>query len=381
MNAKTIVTLLLAAAVFAPTESFAQEKKARKEKKDSWKDNLTPTAEKMSSTGRNTYFILEPGYQLMFEGEDEGKKAELVITVLDETKKIGDVETRIIEERESLDGKIVEISRNYFTIGVDTKTAYYFGEDVDMYKDGKITDHGGSWIAGENDAKLGIIIPGQVKVGDRYYQERAPKVAMDRAEHISITETMKTPAGEFKNCLKTKETTPLEPDTAYKTYAPEVGLLNDGPVKLVKYGFIKKQAGLITADGQIDLAALKKLKKSEGAKAIPAVASAYKDSRITDAKLKEPLGRFALSFAGADPAADKLYHTAINDAGLAEVDRANLIEDLNEVGYENLKSLTPGDQKLIASRLDLIKRFRADSDPKLAPAFDEAEKDLRSMAK
>ena len=56
-----------------------------------------------------------------------------------------------------------------------------------------------------------------------------------------LSETVETPAGNFKNCLKTEETTPLEPDnTEYKYYAPGVGLVKDGPMKLVRSGFPKK---------------------------------------------------------------------------------------------------------------------------------------------
>ena len=58
---------------------------------------------------------------------------------------------------------------------------------------------------------------------------------MDRAEIVSLTETLKTPAGEFKNCLKTEETTPLEPGSKeYKLYAAGVGLVEDGTLKLTK---------------------------------------------------------------------------------------------------------------------------------------------------
>lgn len=371
---KSIITLTLAAAIAVPSAIFAKEKK---EKKDNWKDNLTPTEEKFSSTGRNDYFILEPGYQLVLEGNEDGKKTTLTITVLNETKKVGGVETRVIEENEVADGKVVEISRNYFAIGAQTKNAYYFGEEVDVYdKDGKIS-HPGSWQEGNGDAKHGIMIPGQVVVGDRYYQERAPKVALDRGENVSKTETVKTPAGDFKNCLKVKETTPLESGTEYKLYAPEIGLVSEGELKLVKYGFVKKQAQAQKTDNGIDFAALKKLKKSERQQTLSLVADAYKS--ISDSTQKEAAGRFALGFAGGDSKADQLYHTAINDSAIPLNDRKNLIEDLNEVGYENLKSPTANDLRLVSSRLDLIKHYRADSDAKLAASFDEAEKDLRNM--
>ena len=69
-----------------------------------------------TSTGKNAYFNLEPGYQMTFEGKEDGHKMALVITVLDETKTVDGVETRIVEERETSDGKPIEISRNYFAL-------------------------------------------------------------------------------------------------------------------------------------------------------------------------------------------------------------------------------------------------------------------------
>ncbi|MCY3018708.1 MAG: hypothetical protein NTW87_06720, partial [Planctomycetota bacterium] len=163
------------------------------------------------STGKNTYFILEPGYQLVFEGDADGEKTVLTITVLNETKKAAGVETRVVEERETVGGKLTEVSRNYFAMDKTTSNVYYFGEDVDTYKDGKVAGHGGSWLAGENGAKYGMIMPGTPKEGDRYCQEVAPGVAMDRAEISSLTEKVKTPAGKFEKCLKVKEGSALNP--------------------------------------------------------------------------------------------------------------------------------------------------------------------------
>lgn len=192
----------------------------------------------LSSTGANPYFILEPGYQLFLKSAN----GELTITVLAETKKVDGVVTRIVEERESEDGKLVEVSRNYFATSKKDKTVYYFGEDVDMYNTaGKITGHGGSWLAGVNGAKPGVMMPGEPKVGDRFYQELAPKVAMDRAEVLSLTETLRTPAGTLKNVQKTLETTPVEPGTKeYKFYARGIGIAKDGDLLLARHGYVKK---------------------------------------------------------------------------------------------------------------------------------------------
>lgn len=176
------------------------------------------------STGRNPFFILEPGYQLVLE--NPAKKEVLTITVLDETKKVGAVECRVVEERETVDGKETEVSRNYFALCKKTGSLYYFGEDA-----------GGAWLHGEKGARFGMLMPGTVLVGARHYQEIAPGAAMDRAEVMSLTETVETPGGKFEKCLKVLETTPLEPeDKSTKYYAPGVGLVREGGMKLVRHG-------------------------------------------------------------------------------------------------------------------------------------------------
>ena len=200
---------------------------------DAWTTNFPIEKDELVSTGRNPYFILEPGYYLDLEGGD----IQLTITVLSETKKVDGVETRVVEERETKGGKLIEVSRNYFAINERTKDVFYFGEDVDIYKDGKVMSHAGAWLSGVNDAKFGLMMPGQVALHASFYNEIAPGVAMDRVEIVSISERVKTPAGEYTNCVKVKETTPLQPFvTDYKYYAPGVGIVQDGPLKLVKFG-------------------------------------------------------------------------------------------------------------------------------------------------
>ena len=214
--------MFLSVAVLAQTKQFTEDL--------SQKDCTFET------TGRNQYFILEPGYQLTLENKSGGR---LVITVLNETKKIGNTETRIVEENESENGKPVEISRNFFAFCKQTGSVYYFGEEVDIYKNGKMTKGGDAWIA-EGNNRAGVAMPGLVLTGARYYQEFAPGVAMDRAEIISTSETKQTPSGNFTNCLKTEETTPLEPrEKEYKLYAPGIGLIQDEDLLLTKYGFVK----------------------------------------------------------------------------------------------------------------------------------------------
>jgi hypothetical protein len=187
------------------------------------------------NTGSHPYYIpLEPGTQLMLEGEEDDEQIELRITVLEDTETVDGVETRVLEEYETVDGELVEISRNFFAICVETNSIFYFGEDVDIYEDGQIVSHEGAWRAGENGARAGIIMPGTVLLGSRYYQEVAPGVAEDRAENVAMDVTVETPAGTFTDCLQVDETTPLESGVSVKMYAPGVGLVQDDVLLLVE---------------------------------------------------------------------------------------------------------------------------------------------------
>jgi len=223
---RRIITALLILGLFGvgvATLSCAAEAKFQ----DTFNVDKTTLADK----GSNTYMVLKPGYKLILtDGKDT-----LMITVLDETKMVDGVRTRVVEERETKGGKLDEVSRNYFAIDKATGDIYYFGEDVDMYDaDGKVTGHEGGWLSGLNNAKFGLMMPAKPRLGSRYYQEMAPEVAMDRAEIVGISETVKVPVGTFKNCLKTRESSSLESGVEDKLFAPGVGLLKDGGFKLTK---------------------------------------------------------------------------------------------------------------------------------------------------
>jgi hypothetical protein len=144
------------------------------------------------------------------------------------------IRTRVVEERETKAGNLIEVSRNYFAISRTTGDVYYFGEDVDHYKDGKVVGHEGSWLAGVNGARFGLMMPGFPAVNDRYHHEVAPGVAMDRAEIIALKEDVATPAKNFEHCLRIRESSTLKSGTSDKLYAPDVGLVQDGKLLLTE---------------------------------------------------------------------------------------------------------------------------------------------------
>jgi len=202
-----------------------------------WTSDFSSEKADLVPTGRNPYFILEPGYQIVLEGGD----ARVVITVLHTTKTVNGVETRVVEERETEGDRPVEVSRNYYAISKRTNSVYYFGEDVDEYRNGHVAGHGGSWLAGVDGAQYGLMMPGLPLLGAKYCQELAPGKAMDRAEVVALTAEMKTPAGDFEDCLKTEETSALEPgNMEYKHYAPGIGQAQDGSLRLARYGMVNR---------------------------------------------------------------------------------------------------------------------------------------------
>ena len=96
-------------------------------------------------------------------------------------------------------------------------------------------------------------------------------------------------------------------------------------------------------------------------------------------ELEDPDARDALALVGVDAAADVYWLDAIFDDTLPDNERADLMEDLNEVGFDDPKNLTADDLPMIMNRLALIDAILPDSDPFMSPHLLEAQKDLSNM--
>lgn len=186
-------------------------------------------------SGGNAYFKLKENRQLYLsnarcvQADRCDEFVELWITMLPETRDISFTyggkrivaHTRVMEEFETVNGELEEVSRNYVADCSPTHDVYYFGEDVEDGDGNRLPD---SWLAGRNGAQPGILMPDRAfLLGSRYYQELAPN-AKDRAEHTGMGVTMRLPAGVLRGCVEVTETTPLAPDdVALKGYCPGVG--------------------------------------------------------------------------------------------------------------------------------------------------------------
>jgi hypothetical protein len=92
------------------------------------------------------------------------------------------------------------------------------------------------------------------------------------------------------------------------------------------------------------------------------------------------LARVALVSVGLDPVAEQYWLMAINDPALGEHEREDLIEDLNEEGFEDPKNPTIEELPIIINRLQIIEEYAPFAmDEVNARSFAEAYKDLVNM--
>ena len=181
----------------------------------------------------NPYFPLEPGTTWVYEGKTPEGTERVEDSVLQETKRVMGVECVVLRDRVWLNGELIEDTVDWHAQDKEGNV-WYFGEYTKEYEDGKVVSTGGSFVAGEEGALPGIIMPADPKVGDSYRQEYYKGEAEDMAEVISLNGTglndaVSTPYGSFsEDVLVTKDWNPLEPDILeHKYYAPGIGLIGE----------------------------------------------------------------------------------------------------------------------------------------------------------
>ena len=167
----------------------------------------------------NQYFPLIPGRQLYYNNALRGGRGVRRTRgtldhhgIRDPTDHIGagnyrrQVITRVVEERETEDGELKEISRNFFPLCAPARDLYYFGEEVDDLRRGRDRrprrrlDRGQArGIARHPHARLGVpvrhtLFPG---TGGR----RSAGSCRARGDRVC---ECRLPAGTFKGCIETR---------------------------------------------------------------------------------------------------------------------------------------------------------------------------------
>ncbi len=181
-----------------------------------------PDPDRFSTTIDNPFMPMVPGTVFRYrESADEGK-GRVVVRVTDRTKQIQGIETVVVRARSFLGGKLVEDTFDWYA--QDRRgNVWYFGENTKSYENGRWTT-AGSWKAGRDGARAGILMKAHPAVGDSYYQEMAPGVAEAKATVLSRQASATVPYGSFDHLLKTKDVSALSPgEVEHKLYARGIG--------------------------------------------------------------------------------------------------------------------------------------------------------------
>jgi hypothetical protein len=203
------------------------QKKASTQEHKAYAPHINPA--QFTTKIENEYLPLKPGTTFVYEGGTERDE----MTVTHSTKMVMGVECVVVDDRAWEEGKLIEKTYDWFAQDKEG-SVWYFGEDTKEYKNGKVTSTKGSWEAGVDGAKPGIIMQAEPKVGQTYRQEYYPGEAEDMAKVQSLDESVTVPYGTFDHVLETREWTPLEPSyDEHKYYARGVGQVYGGGSELV----------------------------------------------------------------------------------------------------------------------------------------------------
>lgn len=175
------------------------------------------------SIAPNPYFPLIPGRTMVYRGGTE----TIEVTVSDtQTREIQGVQCAVVHDVVEDDGEITEDTIDWYAQDI-FGNVWYFGEISQTLEDGILVSIDGSFTAGEEGAKAGIIMKAAPRTGETYRQEFALNDAEDAATVLTLTGTATTPAAScLNNCLITRDFSPLIPDLLeYKFYARGVGFI------------------------------------------------------------------------------------------------------------------------------------------------------------
>ncbi len=197
-----------------------------------------PATATFSLASTNPYYPLVVGNSVVLEGMEDGVLIRVERTVLPDTETVAGVETHVLEAIEYLDDEIYEVARNFYVEASDG-TVCYFGEDVDFYENGRVVNNDGSWRAGVDGAKPGIIMPASPAAGDGYYQENAPGIALDmgRVDAVGLSETFGTMS--YDDVIRVMDSNPIDDEDACseeeKLYVVGIGEAADTVKRMIAF--------------------------------------------------------------------------------------------------------------------------------------------------
>ncbi len=174
----------------------------------------------------NPYFPLKPGTKWVYTGMKNGAPERVEVVVTNQTKTVLGVKCVVLSDIVTVNSTLAEKTTDWYAQD-DKGDVWYFGEDTKEYVNGVVTSTQGTWEAGVDNAKAGVVMFAKPKPGGFYRQEYRPGIAEDKAKILTLTGTQKIPAGSFRNVVETRDIDPLNPDKVEnKWYARGFGVIH-----------------------------------------------------------------------------------------------------------------------------------------------------------
>jgi hypothetical protein len=176
----------------------------------------------------NRYFPLEPGTVTRYLGVEDGERFRERVVVTERTREILGVDAVVIVDVLHVDGYLAEKTKDWYQAD-DAGAVWYFGEDTAEYdRRGEVISTSGSWEAGVDGARAGVIMPADPKPSDASFQEFYRGEAEDQAWVVHRRGEVRVPYGRFDDVVRTYEWSRLEPRVVtMKQYAPDIGLVRE----------------------------------------------------------------------------------------------------------------------------------------------------------
>ena len=170
----------------------------------------------------NPYLPLSKFHRCTYKGQEDGARIRIRRTVLDRTRSFvvdgAVVEAMVVKDRVKEDGELVEDTRDFFAQD-DRGAVRYFGERVDNVRDGRVVDHGGSWLFGRDTDRIGVLMPAHPGPGHRWLSEDAPPITVEHDRVVARGE----------GTVTVREFALPDREVERKVYARGVGLIAEFP--------------------------------------------------------------------------------------------------------------------------------------------------------
>lgn len=174
----------------------------------------------------NPYFPLVPGTTYHFTEKSRFETTTTTLFVTHQTRRVMGVECVVVHDVSTIDGRVAEDTFDWYAQRKDG-SVWYFGEETREISPGGQVSTLGSWEAGVGGAQPGLVMSAAPKPGAPYRQEYLAGVAEDMGQVVALGESVTGPTGTYRDTVKTRDWSMLEPGNEFKWYARGVGVVQE----------------------------------------------------------------------------------------------------------------------------------------------------------